>query len=244
MSTTADPTTNPTDDSRRVWRYMNFARFVWLLQKKQLWLSRADLLGDPWEVTPSYEQVAQARRVTWSVIEPAYPIGRNPLKEEIENWRGRTFVNCWTEQKHESHALWRVYCGPTEGVAIRTTLARLRHSVGDLPVDRVVYRDPELRPLGRDILLTEPLALEKLALEKRPMFAYEHEVRIISRRPEPSSDLGYPLAWDPAKVLEYVYVHPDADSAFMETVQEIVTQYAPPLADRVRWSAMIVRPPC
>jgi hypothetical protein len=37
----------------RVWRYMTFSRFVWLLQNKQLWLSRADLLGDPWELAPS-----------------------------------------------------------------------------------------------------------------------------------------------------------------------------------------------
>jgi hypothetical protein len=37
------------DELEKVWRYMNFSRFVWMLQTKQLWLSRADLLGDPWE---------------------------------------------------------------------------------------------------------------------------------------------------------------------------------------------------
>jgi len=29
-------------DETKVWRYMSYARFVWLLQKKQLWLSRVD----------------------------------------------------------------------------------------------------------------------------------------------------------------------------------------------------------
>ena len=31
------------DAQTKVWRYMTFSRFVWLLQKKQLWLSHTDL---------------------------------------------------------------------------------------------------------------------------------------------------------------------------------------------------------
>src|SRR5260370_17843608 len=44
-------------DAEKVWRYMSFSRFVWLLQKKQLWLSRADLLGDPWEISLAGNQL-------------------------------------------------------------------------------------------------------------------------------------------------------------------------------------------
>ena len=42
----------------KVWRYMSFARFLWLLQKKQLWLTRADHLGDPWEIALAGDQLA------------------------------------------------------------------------------------------------------------------------------------------------------------------------------------------
>jgi hypothetical protein len=41
----------------KVWRYMSFSRFIWLLQKKQLWLSRADRLGDPWEISLAGNQL-------------------------------------------------------------------------------------------------------------------------------------------------------------------------------------------
>jgi hypothetical protein len=41
------PSTEPGVRAEKGWRYLKFSRFVWLLQKKQLWLSLADLLGDP-----------------------------------------------------------------------------------------------------------------------------------------------------------------------------------------------------
>jgi len=50
-STSQVELTNP------VWRYMSFSKFVWTIQNKCLWLSRADLLGDPWEISLSGEQL-------------------------------------------------------------------------------------------------------------------------------------------------------------------------------------------
>src|SRR5260370_36430316 len=104
------------DETQKVWRYMSFSRFVWLLQSKQLWLSRADKLGDSWEITLAGDQLAH-------VISrhPIRPISSSTDKQEsamdrskrvISTWRKTTFVNCWSASDHESHALWRIYCGP------------------------------------------------------------------------------------------------------------------------------------
>ncbi len=41
----------------KLWRYMDFSKFVWLLQNKALWLARSDLLGDPWEISLSGMQL-------------------------------------------------------------------------------------------------------------------------------------------------------------------------------------------
>jgi len=41
----------------RVWRYMSFANFVSLLQKKQLWLSCVELFDDKWEVMLDGQQL-------------------------------------------------------------------------------------------------------------------------------------------------------------------------------------------
>jgi hypothetical protein len=39
----------PKDLDVKVWRYMNLAKFLWMLQKSALYFSRSDLMGDPFE---------------------------------------------------------------------------------------------------------------------------------------------------------------------------------------------------
>ena len=116
-------------DAQKVWRYMSFPKFVWLLQKKQLWLARADLLGDPWEISLAGDQLDY-------VISrhPITPIGETQSQESamersariIKLWRATAFVSCWNCADHESNALWRIYCGDGDGVAIQTTFGKLK----------------------------------------------------------------------------------------------------------------------
>src|SRR5882724_2453257 len=115
-------------DQTKVWRYFSFARFSWLLQRKQLWLSRADLLGDPWEIALAGKQLEHVVRYhpISPITEPVRPEGAmDRSRRVIKLWRQNTFVSCWCCLDHESHALWRIYCASAEGVAIQTTLAKL-----------------------------------------------------------------------------------------------------------------------
>jgi hypothetical protein len=130
----------------KVWRYMSFSRFIWLLQKKQLWLSRADRLGNPWEISLASNQLEHviSRHPITPITERLRPRETAMQRSERINklWRQRTFVSCWNASDHESHALWRIYCGSSDGVALQTTFGKLRESVGGLPVYRVAYEIP------------------------------------------------------------------------------------------------------
>ncbi|MGA8139733.1 MAG: hypothetical protein WB948_03535 [Desulfobaccales bacterium] len=233
------------DAQTKVWRYMTFSRFVWLLQKKQLWLSRADLLGDPWEISLAGNQLEHviARH---PIIPLPYPekmpeTAMQRAKRIIKIWRRQTFVCCWSAGEHESHALWRIYCGNVEGVVVQTTMVKLIESVGGLPVYRVSYE----KPGGRKQTPT----LSDLVTKKRPAFAYEREVRVVlstDQKDGAGSEqeiLGHGLDWDPEKNLEQIRIHPEADTCFMETVAVLVELYAPALKDRVAWSEINARPP-
>jgi hypothetical protein len=236
--------------SEKVWRYMSFSRLVWLLQNKRLWLSRADLLGDPWEIAFAGNQL----QYVVSRHPPRVLTSENELPPEtamersariIRAWRQETFVSCWSASEHESHALWRIYCRSHEGVAIQTTLGRLQDSVGQLPIYRVKYEEP-----GRERVTPMPA---DLIAKKRPMFAYEQEVRVVAGLGEMEHDAlieqlnspppGRSIEWDPEVHLESLWVHPDADESFMATVSSIVEHYAPALRNAVAWSAMTARPP-
>lgn len=231
----------PLRESQRTWRYMSFARFVWLLQKKKLWLSRADLLGDPWEITLAGEQL--------DYVIARHPITPVPSADErpesaterseriVKMWRKQTYVNCWSASDHESHALWRIYCQSVEGIAIQTALGALRASVGGLPIYPVDYEVP-----GSN---RRTPTLSDLVRKKRPMFAYEQEIRIVyvDERGAERQAPGWSLEWDPARYVETIRVHPQASNSFMETVAETIARYAPTLEDRLAWSDMNALPP-
>jgi hypothetical protein len=89
--------------------------------------------------------------------------------------------------------------------------------------------------------------------QKRSMFAYEQEVRIVhiedfsdSQHPERIT-IGTAIDWDPELHIEKILVHPEAQSWFMETVTETVRQLAPKLFRDgflpVVWSELSYSPP-
>ena len=152
----------------RIWRYMSFARFVSMLQRKRLWLSNIELLDDKWEGMLGGSQLNAIlnNRPSSLTAEDAL----KQIKKIVTNQRKLTFVNCWTASEHKSHALWRIFCPSSEGVVIQTTLARLRKSVG-VPVLEVTYGEYDSSDVTTDV--------SKLVTQKRPMFAYEQEVRVV-----------------------------------------------------------------
>jgi len=225
------------DPNTRVWRYMSFGKFVWMLQHKQLWLSNAELLDDKWELMPLDQQLNYAINNRPQTLSAEAVTER--VATTVKALRKNTFVNCWTASDHESHALWRIYCPSPEGVAIQTTLGRLRKSTG-ASVMEVTYGPHEAGAVQQNP--------RKLVTQKRPMFAYEQEVRIVlvhdygdPAHPERKT-VGVGLEWDPEVNIEMVRVHPDAHFLFMETVTEVVRRLAPKLAVNgtplVAWSEM------
>ena len=150
------------------------------------------------------------------------------------------FVNCWSTSEHESHALWRIYCKSSEGVAVQTTFQKLSASVSGLPIFRVTYEGPGLH--------RQTPTVDDLVSKKRPMFAYEREVRIVqshidSEEASEATRLDLPLPWEPEGHLESIRVHPEADFSFFETVTAVIQHYAPRLVNCVGWSAMREPPP-
>ena len=226
--------------NNKVWRYMSFSKFVWTIQKKCLWLSRANLLGDPWEISLSGEQLQL-------VIDrhPISPIDEPPPRETateraeriINFWRNKSFINCWNMSAHESNALWQIYCKYVDGVVLQTTIEKLELIKGQYSLHPVTYPIPgsnKKTPTHKDLIT-----------KKRPMFKYEEEIRIVhfDENDEIDKTSGLKLEFDFEKLIDSVRIHPQADSVFFETVQSIVEKYAPDFQGKVTWSDMKLDPP-
>lgn len=227
------------DDSQKIWRYISFSRFVWFLQKKSLWLARVDIFSDTWEVSLTQNQIEflASRHPVSMWDSPNVETSFERAKRINALWRVDTYVNCWSGLDHESHALWRIFCGPSEGVAVQTTLGKLRTALDNIPVYPVLYGEPPD---------TTPQHIVQATI-KRPVFSYEHELRIIAGRGTAHPNLkkgefGFELPLD-MNIIDCVAVHPEADDSFKETAMRTVGDYAPTLAGRVKWSSMKEKPP-
>ena len=228
--------------AQKLWRYMSFSRFMWLLQRKTLWIGRSDTLNDPWELAINPTYLAETLRRA-----PISPIGteRRQTDEQhaagvYEHWRISTFISCWCASDHESHALWRVFCGEKEGVAVQTTVGALEAHFGNVSIQRVRYEEP--KPLGRT------LTHEDVALLKRPFFDFEREARAIFRNDTPNpkitkNEFGFQFPFDPSELLNGVSIHPEADTSFYETVLWAIDDHAKSLKEFVSWSSMREKPP-
>ena len=209
---------HPTHLTRTLWRYMSLSRFLWMLQNKMLWLARADTLNDPWEIALAGDQLdfVIMRR-------PIRPLGSTKPEEPIfdrarriiKHWRETTYVSCWSSAEHKSYALWRLFCGRGEGVAISTPVRVLQKALGNVKLYVVTYCEP-----GSEI--GTPTAIS-LATKKRVMFDYEREVRAIATGDTDDPKLikgetGFKYPIKPEQIIRSIAVHPEAGPELMETV--------------------------
>lgn len=131
----------PANEHTTIWRYMDFTKFVSLLDKKALYFSRPDKLSDKFEgAIPRPTVMARKTLVSGS------PIAEDTLKvmsQGAQEVRKFVFLNCWHMNNNESAAMWQLYVQKNEGVAIRSTFARLRESLSSSLFEVFIQRCTE-----------------------------------------------------------------------------------------------------
>lgn len=214
----------PDNENIKIWRYLDFTKFVSLLDKQALFFTRADKLSDPFEGSYSKANI-KLRPIAYKGILPEKAQRR--LSDIYRNSRRFTIINCWHINEYESAAMWKLYLKSDEGIAIQSTFKRLRESFNnyleDVYVGEVKYIDyeTELMPEGNTFYLF---------LHKRKSFKYEHELRAIIQK-IPTKDgrelinLGAYISVDVNTLIERIFASPTAPKWFNELVESIVNKY-------------------
>ena len=130
-----------------LWRYMSFAKFCSLLNRKAVFFSLVGDMEDRYEgfIYPPIPREQEDRQ------QQAERLGHEVLRKIART----ALISCWTESDHESSLMWESYAG-AEGVAVRTTFQNLQESirsVAELPVtfgqvEYVDYRRKEVPRFG------------------------------------------------------------------------------------------------
>ena len=177
----------PPDPSVLVWRYMDFAKYVAMLEGACLHFSRLDLLGDPYEGS-----LSRAEFVKWQVTAQ-----KGEADETLrERWKGKYFdvllhgaragrkqnyVSCWHMNVGESEAMWRLYSQSGYAIAVQSTYEVLGQALPSqyepathrgpfLGVVNYVNHHEDVHPEGN---------LFHAVMQQRLSFAHEHECRAV-----------------------------------------------------------------
>ncbi|TMT85392.1 DUF2971 domain-containing protein [Haloterrigena sp. H1] len=241
------PVFDPPNDSQLVWRYMDFPKLMWIIQKEKLHFHRADDFSDPFEGTTP-KALKQLRdkslREAQSEIDSEEVDLLKQWSKGVKNFRKSMFLNCWHANDTESAAMWDLYGNEDKSIAIVSTIERMKDAfketeetvyIGDLfYVDfysdlHDIDRESEAK-IARVINRTEnPNAFQQI-LFKRQEFSHEHEVRaVISDMSnmgdeEENSKLYFNISIDINKLIEGIYIAPDTPSWFSQVVGNAVNE--------------------
>ena len=228
------PVFNPPPLDAVLWRYMDFTKYVSILEKQSLFFARADKLGDPFE--GSYSKLNKALRPIF--MQRAYGDKEIPegtlenLADSMKRIRRSTLINCWHQSIYESAAMWKLYAREEDGIAIKTDFNSFKTSFTcsqDIYIGSVSYVDYE------SFFIPEQNDFSRY-LHKRKSFEHEHEVRAInSRFPSQGDEISMQLYHDLISgayyevdlslLIQQVVIAPFAPDWFLELVKSVTAHY-------------------
>jgi hypothetical protein len=226
----------PTNKDIPIWRYMDLAKYLAMLQRRSLFFARATLLGDPFEGSSTKMMVAQREYVKKNrAHDPALAAYKDMPDEAFEFGNLAKFmvpkylVNCWHMNEGESAAMWKLYSSAHEAVGIRSTYRRLRQCLPPCVfIGEVKYIDYETEGFSVAIALN-------FIMHKRRPLAHERELRAVfwdmDGTPEAQpykakiGATGLPIGVDLSDLIEGVYVSPTAAAWFADVVSAVTAKW-------------------
>jgi hypothetical protein len=214
----------------QLWRFMDLAKFVSMLDHQALYFPVLAALDDQFEgalpKSPSGTKFWDKARA---------------VKRYRYN-RSAVFVNCWYSRPHESVAMWKIYAN--RGIAIQTTFGQLSKSVNQRP--SITRPGPESIVSGGMVNYIDPNETSAPpsdsdpvteALTKRQWYRYENEFRLIYRLHsnfDPRTDLesahtpeqrGVWVSCNLREMISAIVLAPRSPSVVQEAVEAICRNF-------------------
>ena len=210
----------PDDENIKVWRYMDFTKFVSLINTQKLYFSRADKFNDPFEGSWPLKNIELREKLYKGRTISGQKMSNDEVSKMIESYKLHNAINCWHANEYESSAMWNLYLKCDEGVAIQTTYKRLKTSIIDnekVFLGNVRYIDYETESIYQFSNL-EPF------FHKRKCFEHEREVRAIVNFENEILMDGLQISVDLENLIQNLYVPPNSPEWFFALVKNEVVK--------------------
>lgn len=218
-------------DAEPVWRYMDLARYLSLIQSSALHFARADQMSDRWEGSYGELNVTLRPQMYGEHYEMMFAHAHSRRVALLQG----IHLNCWHLSNIESAAMWDIYQREGRGVAVRSSWGRLTRSIRS---ERSVYGAKVRYVDYRTSFIPEGNVFDAF-MYKRESFSHEREVRLAMMTgvtaPNPDEEgtlinLGpeapvLPVEVDLGELIETVYVAPDAPDWIGDVVESVTRRY-------------------
>ncbi len=213
-------------EESEVWRYMDFTKFVDMLDSRGLFFPRLSDLRkiDPYEGSyipfTSHEKKDEQSKKLLREIDKALP--------------NDTFVSCWYLSDVESAALWKLFRKSNEGIAIRSDIGRLVNSIEFHNSEHTIYMGSVVyghdKVAARKTTHPKTFTGDDAVFTKRQCFEHEKELRLVMyvndmKVPVLSDGRSVKLKVDLDVLISEIIVSPEAPPWMEDLVRRVTRKY-------------------
>lgn len=203
----------PKDPDTVIWKYLDLSKFLDILLSGKVFMSRSDKFEDQYEGTfsePTFEEIKKISE-------------NNPkFLDYYKSHRENVVVSSWHTNEYESFAMWQIFTKNNEGLAIQSTIGRLKEALRperhfEQYIGEVNYIDYKKEYIPFDDAFFP-------FLFKRKSFQYEREIRVISdvTNHQMTINDGLKIHVDINTLIEKIYIHPKSENWYKKLVIELV----------------------
>lgn len=224
----------PNDSSIKIWRYLDFTKFVSMLVNKGLYFPVANKFDDQFE--GSFSIVNKKLR---PMIHKELHVNYNEKQIgdfflELKKW---ICISCWHINEFESAAMWKIYSSNSESICIQSTYEKLVQVLPkNIEIGLVNYVDYEKEWIPENDVLSP-------FLYKRKAFEHERELRAILNLSnktnfnnlnfnKESAFYGKWINIDLQLLIENIFVSPNSPKCFFELVNNMIKLF------KLKWEAL------
>ncbi|MGM0563660.1 MAG: DUF2971 domain-containing protein [Pseudomonadota bacterium] len=221
----------PSDDLT-IWRFVSIEEIFSILVRRRLFIKRVFFFRDPYEGYRSKKYYDFLKRRIESSQKLLIDNSEEGIKQVLGNFKTAQknalkthYASCWHANEHESAAMWDAYSNIGVVVAIKTNVKNLKESLQEnrqiySNIGMVKYIDYES---GEE---STSIAESSSIYQKRRSFEHEKELRLTvldlmsSILEDHQLSIGAELHVSPEILIEEIYLHPDSEDFFVETMKE------------------------
>lgn len=211
-------------DETVLFKYMDFTKFMYIMEKKKLFFCNANKFEDKYEGS-----LVEGFYHNWS---ESQMIIHKELNKMFGNMN-KSYISCWNKGHNESYALWKIYSNPYSGVAIKTTVGNLKEALknSQIKIYNVNYIN-SFKDINEKVELPVHLDFNEIddinlinakyvkEVYKLKAYNYEEEVRAIYI--DSSDEVGKYFDIDLEKLLNEIYISPYAPDWFEDLVRTVI----------------------